>query len=258
MKHEDIIEKLRDDEQYYGDFGRQYISNSDIKNLTYDPAQFGNKIPDNPNFHLGRYFHQLILEPNKAKEFPIVDIKGRNTKAYKSYLEDNNLTYAITTEEAKNIQEMADYALNKDPDVSALIQDFDAKYEEPMVGEIFAGCRPFKAKADIISQGLVVDLKTTSDIFKFKRNAYTFGYDTQAFIYQHLFKMPMTFIVLGKVKKKYGTVDGYYFDMGVFPTTEEFVLQGKEKVELAMQNYEKYFSENATESIEDTIINSPL
>ena len=31
LTHEKIIEKLRDDEQYYGDFGRQYISNSDIK-----------------------------------------------------------------------------------------------------------------------------------------------------------------------------------------------------------------------------------
>ena len=31
MENKEIIEKLRDDQEYYGDFGKQYISNSDIK-----------------------------------------------------------------------------------------------------------------------------------------------------------------------------------------------------------------------------------
>ena len=77
MKDDKIIEKLRDDEQYYGKFGKKYISNSDIKDLIYDPAQYGAIKKDNENFVKGRFFHQLILEPNKAKDFPIVDIKGR-------------------------------------------------------------------------------------------------------------------------------------------------------------------------------------
>jgi len=256
MKHEKIIEKLRDDEHYYGKFGKQYISNSDIKNLIYEPQQFGAIQPDNDNFAKGRFFHQLILEPNKALEFPIVDIKGRNTKSYKSFLEENSLTFALTKTEADDIKDMVDYLLGKDKVLTDLITNFDAKYEEPMIGEIFG--RPFKGKADIISQGVCVDLKTTSDIFKFKRNAYTYGYDTQAFIYQTLFEVGMTFIVVGKTRKYFGKSNIPYFDIGVFPTTEEFVLQGKEKVELAMQNYEKYFSKDATEKIEDLIINSPL
>ena len=33
MKKEKVIEKLRNDEHYYGDFGKQYLSNSDIKTL---------------------------------------------------------------------------------------------------------------------------------------------------------------------------------------------------------------------------------
>ena len=31
MKKEKIIEMLKEDEHYYGDFGKQFLSNSDIK-----------------------------------------------------------------------------------------------------------------------------------------------------------------------------------------------------------------------------------
>jgi hypothetical protein len=37
MKKEKIIEMLREDEHYYGDFGKQYLSNSDIKTLLKNP-----------------------------------------------------------------------------------------------------------------------------------------------------------------------------------------------------------------------------
>jgi len=47
------IEKLRDDEQYYGDFGRQFLSNSDIGKLLNDPTQFRQPQADNINFHKG-------------------------------------------------------------------------------------------------------------------------------------------------------------------------------------------------------------
>ena len=76
----DIIEMLRDDTNYYGDFGKQYLSNSDIGTLLKDPSQFGVSIPDNQNFAKGRYFHQLILEPSKAEQVKYVDCKYTNNK----------------------------------------------------------------------------------------------------------------------------------------------------------------------------------
>ena len=33
MKKEDVIKKLRNDEDYYGNFGKKYLSNSDISAL---------------------------------------------------------------------------------------------------------------------------------------------------------------------------------------------------------------------------------
>lgn len=40
MEDRDIIEKLRDDNEYYGDFGKQFLSNSDIKVLKENPESF--------------------------------------------------------------------------------------------------------------------------------------------------------------------------------------------------------------------------
>ena len=41
MKNKEIIEKLREDEHYYGEFGKQYLSNSDIKTLLTNPLALG-------------------------------------------------------------------------------------------------------------------------------------------------------------------------------------------------------------------------
>ena len=53
----DVLELLRDDEQYYGSFGKQYLSNSDIGTLLNDPTNFRKPQNDNVNYHKGRYFH---------------------------------------------------------------------------------------------------------------------------------------------------------------------------------------------------------
>ena len=58
----------------------------------------------------------------------------------------------------------------------------------------------WKGKADIINhdERLIVDLKTTSDIDKFKYSANQYNYDSQAFIYNQLFNYEIMFIVIDK------------------------------------------------------------
>ena len=41
MNKEAIIKKLREDEHYYGEFGKQYLSNSDIRTLLNNPLALG-------------------------------------------------------------------------------------------------------------------------------------------------------------------------------------------------------------------------
>ncbi len=60
-------------------------------------------------------------------------------------------------------------------------------YEEPCRTN-FVG-NTWKGKADIINhyEKLVIDLKTTGDIDKFKWSAQKFNYDSQAYIYRTFF-----------------------------------------------------------------------
>ena len=41
MNKEAIIKKLREDKHYYGEFGKQYLSNSDIRTLLDNPLALG-------------------------------------------------------------------------------------------------------------------------------------------------------------------------------------------------------------------------
>ena len=71
-KKKQVLQKLKKDEHYYGEFGKQYLSNSDIYTLLNKPLELGKPSKPNPNFLVGGYFHTAILEPEKLKSFKIV------------------------------------------------------------------------------------------------------------------------------------------------------------------------------------------
>ena len=83
MNKEDVIKKLREDEHYYGAFGKKYLSNSDVGTLLTNPLGLGKALEPRPAFLVGGYFHTAILEPDKLKKFKIIEATTRNTKAYK-------------------------------------------------------------------------------------------------------------------------------------------------------------------------------
>ena len=83
MDKNEIIEKLRDDVNYYGEYGKKYLSNSDIKTLLNNPLALGEPSKPNPAFLVGGYFHTAILEPDKLKKYKVIQSKTRNSKAYK-------------------------------------------------------------------------------------------------------------------------------------------------------------------------------
>ena len=79
----EIIDRLRNDEDYYGDYGNKFLSNSHIGKLLKNPMSLYDKTPNNPNFLVGGYFHTAILEPDKIKSFKVIESSTRNTKKYK-------------------------------------------------------------------------------------------------------------------------------------------------------------------------------
>jgi len=109
MTNEKVIEKLREDEHYYGDFGKQYLSNSDISTLLNNPLALGKASEMRPAFLVGGYFHTAILEPEKLKNFRVVESTTRNTKAYKE-ISDGEL--CLLQHEVDKIEKLTDKVLS--------------------------------------------------------------------------------------------------------------------------------------------------
>jgi len=83
MRKKDILNLLKDDKEYYGEFGKQFLSNSNISSLLTDPLSLHENNEKTSAMLIGGYFHHLILEPHKAKEYKIIQASSRNTKKYK-------------------------------------------------------------------------------------------------------------------------------------------------------------------------------
>jgi len=168
MNTPEIIERLKDDNEYYNGFGRNYLSNSDIGILLRNPKMF--KVPQEKTLAMlqGNYFHQAVLEPHKLKDFPLVDASTRTTNLYKDACKDRGLDFMLLTKEADEVDWMVK-ALRNNRELSKLVWDNGCKYEAPMVGEIMN--LPFKGKADIINGDMIFDLKTTTSLDDFKYSA---------------------------------------------------------------------------------------
>ena len=229
MKKSEIIDKLRIDEHYYGKFGQQYLSNSDIKTLLKNPLDLHKPTKSNPNFLVGGYFHTAILEPDKIKKFKIIESSSRNTKVYK---EMSGGELCLLQHEVDMIEALVDKIMNNNVcrDLILPHQDIEVQYEEPAIAEIHG--QMWKGKADILNheEHLIIDLKTTSDLDKFRWNAKKYNYDSQAYIYRELFGYQMVFIAIDKNTGK----------IGLFDCSPDFYQSGKDKVEKACEMYELF------------------
>ena len=227
MKKKNIIAKLKDDTHYYGDFGRQYLSNSDISTLLSNPLAFGQPSKPSAAFLVGGYFHTAILEPNKLKKYQVIPSSTRNTKLYK---EMSGGELCLLQHEVDMIEAMKDKMISNDI-CNGLINSTNTEYEVPGVSELFKYV--WKGKADIINHDdkLVVDIKTTADINKFKSSAYRYNYDSQAYIYRRLFGYDMLFIVIDKNTHQ----------LGIFDCSDEFYRSGEDKVLRAEEAYELFY-----------------
>ena len=228
MKKEEIIEKLRIDEHYYGKFGQQYLSNSNIKTLLKNPLDLHKPMGSNPNFLIGGYFHTAILEPDKIKSFKVVEATSRNTKVYK---EISGGELCLLQHEVDMTEALVQKVMDNDVCRSLILPVVaDVDYEEPAIAEISG--QMWKGKADILNheEQLIIDLKTTSDLDKFRWNAKKYNYDSQAYIYRKLFGYDMIFIAIDKKTSQ----------IGLFDCSPEFYESGKQKVDKACEMYELF------------------
>jgi len=231
-----IIKQLKDDKEYYGGIGKNYLSNSDIGALLTNPKEYGVQKDDNVNFAKGRLFHHLILEPEKVKDWNAVDVSSRNTKKYKEILAESGEPFLLLQKEYDDITELAK-VMTANLDFYDMIYADGNQFEVPAIGEI--GGLMWKGKADIVCGDCLIDIKTTSDINKFIYSARMYNYDSQAYVYHTLFGKPLKFLVIDKTNGQ----------LGVFETTADFIERGAEKVEKAIEVYNKFFSKDATDDV---------
>ena len=227
MNKKQVVEKLRDDNLYYGDYGKKFLSNSDIATLFSNPLALGEPSKQSAAFLVGKYFHTAILEPDKLKSFKIIKSTTRNTKVYKD-LSGGEL--CLLEHEVDKIEAMTDVIMQNTV-CRDLIRGANVEYEQPSITELFGN--KWKGKADIVNHDdkVIVDLKTTADINKFKSSAYRYNYDSQAYIYQQLFGYEFIFIVIDKNSNQ----------IGIFDCSNEFLDRGQLKVEKASEIYDLFY-----------------
>jgi hypothetical protein len=218
------------------------LSNSDIGTLLSNPTNFRKPQADNINFHKGRYFHQLILEPKKASEVKFIDIGSRNTKAYKEQATNGII---MLEKEGQEIRDCVSAMMSNLPFFEG-IRSEGVEYEVPAI-KMIKGML-WKGKADIICKDKIIDLKTTGSIAEFKWSARKYNYDSQCYIYQQLFDKPLEFYV----------VDKSNLQLGIYRPSEEFLQRGEEKVERAIETYDKFFSKDSVLDINEFYIEETL
>lgn len=229
MTKDQVLAKLDDDHHYYGEFGQQWLSSSNIgKLLTGDPLNWVARSEPKLAFVTGSYFHVAVLEPHKLDKFVISDAKTRHSKDYKKLANGNIL---LLEKDVARLNTMIDATLT-DIEAYPYIRNENVDYEKPAYTII--NDLPFKGKADIVNHDmkLIVDLKTTADISSFEDKITMWNYDSQAYIYEQLFGYDFTWIAVCKKTNKVQVVNN----------TEEYRKSGRDKVNRASEIYKEWFT----------------
>lgn len=228
----ELVTKMTDDDFYYGELNKLALSSSSMKLILDSPKSYYyiNKYGTSQTAALrsGWLLHCAVLEPEKYSELKFIDVKSKNTKAYKLAVEEYGQVFTAT--EREETERLVD-ALFKNPQAIELLSD--SQTEIPAIGEIFD--KPFRGKADIIkNKGGIIDLKTTVDVQNFDKSAYRYKYFLQVYIYCQLFNVDFKDF-------KFLCISKNTLDIGVWDVSEEFYYYGERKLEEAIELYETFF-----------------
>ena len=100
---EKVIQKLKDDKHYYGEFGKKYLSNSDIDALINNPLSFQADKPQSLPFLYGTAFHEMAMF-GKSDSMESIESSTRSTKIYKQSILDNGKEIMLLNKEADEIR----------------------------------------------------------------------------------------------------------------------------------------------------------
>lgn len=241
----DIIKRMYDDDFYYGYLGSNALSSSSAKKLLQSPKAYLKSLNINSNaqpLRDGRLVHLSVLEPHKVKDLTIVD-GSKATKAFKQAVLELGSENVYTRSEFNNANAIANSVL-KCSEVTKLLQG--AEFEVPQASMIEG--LPFRGKADVLNGNVIIDLKTTGDITKFRWSAKHFSYDLQAALYMKMFDADaFIFVVVDKDTK----------DIMICDCSDEFIRTGLHKLDMAIEQY-KYFFQDEIPNLDNYVTHETL
>jgi hypothetical protein len=232
----ELLERMEDDSFYYGELNKLALSSSSLKQLLSSPKtykfslQYGSG--ESQALRDGWLFHTAILEPEVFAAQTFIDVQSKNTKKFKEAKAENPRVF--TAKERSDADRLVD-AFYRNEHAKELITK--AEFEIPAIDNVLDF--PFRGKADVLATNRIVDLKTSSSNLKdFHYSANKYGYDVQCYLYCNLF---------GKTHKEFVflVLDKGSLDIGIFNCSEEFYFRGEQKVEKALDLYNKFFIEGA-------------
>jgi hypothetical protein len=228
---EDILKEMENDEFYYKYLGKNALSSSIVTKLLESPRAYEmSLLPSTKStaaLDFGWLFHTAILEPDVYEDQIFVDVASKNTKAFKDAKQEFGRVF--TKADRWKVERLADAFYNNSRAVELLK---DTRQEVSGIGDING--IPFRGKADILGNGYVADIKTTTGITGFKYSADKWNYDGQCYIYCQLFDVkPEDFWFIA--------IDKETYTVGIFNASQDFYERGKAKVEKAIATYKKYF-----------------
>lgn len=168
------------------------ISRSQLMLLDKSPFHFwyevlsgeAKKKEPTPAMNIGSAFHTMLLEPELFdSEYAIMPDINRRTKEgkeqYQQFLDDSQGKAILTQEQHEKVTQMA-FCVKRHEIVTTLLDE--AVFEKSIYWTDNDTGIQFKARPDIWSAKMIVDLKTTADAspYKLQRSALDYGYYLQA------------------------------------------------------------------------------
>lgn len=228
------------DKQYFSDEGINCSGLKTIKSKSayhYHMFKKTNQDRDTEALRIGTLIHALVLGTPHISEFLVFDGASKDSKKYREWLETQPKGKVVVLErELEAARKIYRYAYEQ----NGLIKMLKETANHHEIGAFYdrLGYRT-KAKADALylpeaGDGVIWDLKTTNDLFKFYRDARDYGYHMGDVWYREIFqsalkrRLSYRLIVIEK-KYPYSVVE-YDFSARV-------IAQGKRWIDEAFAQY---------------------
>jgi hypothetical protein len=239
----ELITRMYEDDFYYNYLSTQKaLSSTSSKDLFQAPKKFwlkhtGRYKSESKALNDGQLIHTMLLEPEKINErFAFADFPNKMGNRWKDFCAENEGKICMLESDISNFRYQEEQVMNNDE-----IQDIltGARPEVPGVSVING--IPFRGKADKLKSNLVIDIKTCRKEDFFNKDAkYAYHYDLQAALYRMIFNVD-DFIIIGIGKE----------DNSVFirDCSQEFYDSGMDKLQAAINTYNRFFKEGHLEEI---------